>query len=642
MWVLCCGILSARAAAPRLIQKQFREYFVQAAPGESSAERWLKSQRSDGTWKDVDYKSQRRGDWPTRQHLKRVETMAVVYNDSGAKLYHSDALRLAVEKGLGHWLEKDYRNPNWWHGRIGIPRLLCNILMLMGDALPDEYREQARPILNRSKMGMTGQNKVWCAGIAFQKGLLYGDNELMEKGVGAIWSELRVSTDEGIQPDWSFHQHGPQQQFGNYGLSFAADMVKWAAILRGTDYALAGEKLETLRNYLLEGSSWIVWNGRMDLSGCGRQIDQGAQASKGRAAIRQLETMKRIDPSHAGRYEAARQRIGFKPFWRSEMAVQRREKWYASVKMSSTRIIGAETCNSENMQGLHLGDGTLFLYQQGDEYEDIVPVWDWKRLPGTTCDQGCEKLEPKSWNRGYGGSGFSGVLGGGETGMAAMVYKRNALSAHKAWFFLKDHIVCLGAGISGDTKGSVYTSVEQAWFKGGVGQGKNVVQHNGIAYQVLDGTPEFGVCEVEGNWLACFPTRSDRPAAGKVFNMWIDHGVSPENASYAYKVFPNVGKEGSALTSTVLENTTKLQAVEVDGGLQAVFYEAGKVALENGEKISVDGACLLSLSNGRLTVADPAHELQSLGVEVNGVVKKIDLPQGADKGKQVSQLINGE
>lgn len=633
-------VFSAAADDRALVRKQFADYFVRVASHESSVRHFLERQRSDGTWKDVDYKSQRRGAWPTLHHLKRVETMAVVYNDADAKLYHSDALRSAVEKGLGHWLEKDYRNANWWYGRIGIPTLLGNILMLMGDALPDEYREQARPILNRSKMGMTGQNKVWCAGIAFQKGLLYGDKELMEKAVAEIWSELRVSTEEGIQPDWSFHQHGPQQQFGNYGSSFAGDMIKWASILRGTDYALAGEKLEILRNYLLEGSSWIVWNGRMDLSGCGRQIDQGAQAGKGRAVIRQLETMKRIDPDHADRYADVLQRIGFNPFWRSEMAVQRRGKWYASVKMSSSRIIGAETCNSENMQGLHLGDGMLLMYQKGDEYEDIVPLWDWKRLPGTTCDQGFEKLVPKSWNRGYGGSDFSGVLGDGETGLAAMIYKRNGLAARKAYFFLQNHIVCLGAGISGGTSGPVYTSVQQSWLKGAVYKYNEWVHHDGIAWQFLSGRPETKAGKVEGNWEPSFPTRGDRPASGEVFSLWIDHGISPHGANYAYRIYPDTSVEQMKKfqgleKSSVLSNTQTLQAVASGRNVYAVFYEAGVLKIDGNRNLKVNGPCLLQLADRRIIVADPTCSLKTLDISVNGERYVVNLPQGADQGRPV-------
>lgn len=632
LFALAAGM--ACGAGEMRIQQQFIEYFAQRAPGTAGVKKLQHSLRADGTWTDIDYTSRRRGEWPTRKHLDRLRTMATAYADPASELYRQDGLKAAVLRGLEHWIKKDYQNPNWYNARIGVPDRLGCALVLMGDAVPDAMLEEARPILYRSELGMTGQNKVWCAGIGIMKGVLYADQALLERAVQDIWSELQVSTGEGIQPDWSFHQHGPQQQFGNYGKSFGDDMIQWASILRGTAYALSGDKLDILRNYLLEGPSWVLWNGRMDLSGCGRQVDQGCQQSKARSILRQLDGMKAIDPEYAAAYDATHERVGFNAFWRSEMAVQRRPDWYASVKMSSKRVIGSESCNSENMLGLHLGDGVLLTYVEGDEYEDIMPLWDWKRLPGTTCDQGLDDLTPSTLE-GYGGSDFSGVLGSDETGMAAMIYKRGNLSARKSWFFFKDHIVCLGAGISGETKGPVFTSVEQAWLKEGVSQDKNVIQHNNVAYQVLDGKFQFSDNEVEGNWLSSFPTRPDRPVSGKVFSLWIDHGPSPKDATYAYTIFPTIGNRDAGVGSTVLENSTAVQAVAWKGERYAVFYEPGVLKVAGGEHIEVSAPCLLVISDDGMLVADPLQARQRLDVKVNAKTYSVELPQGAERGRQV-------
>lgn len=635
--VLACILLSARSAFGddrALIRRQFVEYFTQQSLSDSAIEKQMKAMRPDGTWPDIDYASKRRGGWPTLNHLKRLVSLATAYADPESVRFQDPQLKAAILNGLNHWIEEDYTNPNWWQWRIGIPENMLTAFMLLGDDLPESMLNDAKPILNRSKMGQTGQNKVWCAGIAFMKGLLYANPELMDKAVAGIWSELRVSTEEGIQPDWSFHQHGPQQQFGNYGASFGASMVMWGSILRGTDYALSGERLEILSNYLLEGPSWILWNGRMDLSGCGRQIDAGYQQGKARGIQRQLKRMEQIDPIRQSRYEAVNILTGHKSFWRSEMAVHRLSNWYASVKMSSTRVIGSETCNDENMLGLHLGDGTLLTYQTGAEYEDLVPLWDWKRLPGTTCDQGMEKLAPKGASGGYGGSDFSGVLGDGKTGLASMIYKRGNLTARKSYFFLNDHIVCLGSGIGGETRGDVYTSVEQSWLTGDVTQGEGWIQHSGIAYQFLDGDPVSKAGRVEGNWLSSFPTRGDRPAEGNVFSLWINHGKSPKGATYAYRVVPRVGSE--EVQSTILSNTEIVQAVACEGMIYAVFYEAGKLKVGKKRTIETDGPCLIQVSDSLLTVADPTHTLDTLRIRLNGKSYKVKLPQGAERGNSVA------
>ena len=61
-------------------------------------------------------------------------------------------------------------------------------------------------------------------------------------------------------------------QFGNYGLSYVADMQKWIQILRGTTFKFDESKIEILRRYLLEGLRWVSWKNALDISACGRQI----------------------------------------------------------------------------------------------------------------------------------------------------------------------------------------------------------------------------------------------------------------------------------------------------------------------------------------------------------------------------------
>ena len=64
---------------------------------------------------------------------------------------------------------------------------------------------------------------------------------------------IRIRTDEGIQRDFSFHQHGPQLYNGGYGLTFMIDMCNYATVLAGTRYAFAHDKLSLLADHLFEG-----------------------------------------------------------------------------------------------------------------------------------------------------------------------------------------------------------------------------------------------------------------------------------------------------------------------------------------------------------------------------------------------------
>lgn len=678
---LSAGSVSARDTS--IARTQLIEWHTRRVPAAETVGGYVRAQKSDGWWPDIDYADTDRGGWKTYGHLGRTLEMAGAYRAAGHPMAGDPSLRGAVVAALEHWVDKDYVNSNWWYPQIGVPDTLAPILVLMGDAVPPELRDKAvRQVLGRSKMGMTGQNKVWLAGIAFMNALLLDDSDVMAKARDQIFEELHVTTEEGIQPDYSFHQHGPQLQWGNYGAAFGADMIKWATIFRCTDYALTPEQLDLLGRYLLEGPVWILWNGRMDISGCGRQIFRDCQAGKGRATIRQLEMMAEIDPARASLYREAvvcnrpgeaNTFVGHKHFWRSDITVHRRPSWYASVKMCSTRVVGAETCNSENMLGLHLADGVAYFQRTGWEYEDLFPVWDWRRLPGTTCrqDQGTLVPTPAQCR---GRSDFAGGVSDGRRGIAAMEHLRDGLAARKAWFFLDNMVVCLGTGITCDASERVLTSVNQCAANGPVtvsvdrdtkrlSDGQSAagslewVHHDGVGYVFLaPGGTTAGIARQSGRWYDVHHRESPQRLERDVFNLWIDHGVRPNGATYAYAVYPDIAVEAMPRLCetgpvTILRQTDDLMAISSRNGglLQAVFFKPGQVSWKEGLSVQVDTPCLLMLDSatapGCLYVSDPTQTQEAIRIGLSGQRTSdvatghtehfIRLPQGGLAGRIV-------
>ncbi len=663
---------TASAADSATLRANVIAWYTRTAPSPQRVRRYLRTLSDDGSWPDVDYADTDRGGWKTYEHLGRTLTMVQAYKQPGYVLAGDADLRAAIQKALTHWVGEDYRNSNWWYPQIGVPMAMAPILVLMGDDLPSELTDRAIDVvLSRSKMGMTGQNKVWLAGIAFLKGLLRGDADLMTEAQGQIVEELRITTAEGVQPDFSFHQHGPQLQWGNYGASFAGNMIQWASIFHGTGYAFDAPRLRILGDYLSQGTAWGLWQGRMDISGCGRQIFRGSQRSKGSAALRQLESMTQIDPEHADTYQelmASNRRdakntfVGHKHFWRSDLSVHRRPTWYASVKMSSTRVIGAETCNSENMLGLHLGDGVTYFYRTGAEYEDLFPVWDWQRLPGTTCVQAKGALVPNS-KACRGRSDFVGGVTGGHEGLAAMEYIRDDLRARKTWFFLDEAVVCLGADINCSGSEPVLTSINQSALNGPItlstgrqmSMGESTVDrltwvhHDGMGYLFLTPTTVTvqGLTQ-SGNWYRVHHRESRATVERNVFSLWIDHGAEPHDAQYAYAVYPDVtvdkmGGLASARPFAVLQQTAAVLAISSENGrkVQAAFFQAGRLPCDGDVAIEVDGPCLLIWDRpaNHVYVADPTHDRSVLHIRMSGPPEKeiaVDLPRGSHAGQTVS------
>jgi chondroitin AC lyase len=366
-----------------------------------------------------------------------------------------------------------------------------------------------------------------------------------------------------------------------------------------------------------------------------------------------LELMTRIDPSNGDVYrrliEANRGEpglLGHKHYWRSDISVHRRPTWYASVKMSSTRVIGAETCNSENMLGLHLGDGVTYFCRTGREYEDIFPVWDWRRLPGTTCQQGDSSLVPAP-KRCRGRSDFVGGVSDGRRGLAAMEYIRHGLRARKAWFFLDDAVVCTAADIDSNRPGLVVTSVNQCLLNGPVtvSAGREVstltngihkaddiewVHHNGIGYAFLEpATTAVRAAEQQGNWHRIHHRESKRNVERNVFSLWINHGSKPNGAAYGYAVFPDVAAEAMRTLHRsrpfkIIQQTASLQAISTDEGgyIQAAFFDPGRLAVDENLAIEVDAPCLVIIERTpasiRLYVADPTHLCETIGIRLSG------------------------
>ena len=649
---------------------------------DESIEKMLSLIKPDGSFSDLNYSNRTRGGWPVCNHLNRLLDMVVAWKSPQSSWFDSPKLKNPIFSVLNHWLKNDYINPNWWYPEIGVPRVLGQSMLLLKNDLSDQELTAGLKILNRAKMGMTGQNKVWLAQNVIYKSLLINDFKAIELAVKSIEEEIIVTENEGIQPDFSFHQHGPQQQFGNYGLAFAGDMRDWAIIFEGTPFAFDQSKIEILRNYLLKGLRWIVWKDKFDISACGRQLFPNAQVGKARSLANIYKTIQQADQPFKAQYQSALNDFdGNIHFWKSDMTIHRRAGFYSSVKMASNRVAGAESCNSENIQGYHMGDGATFFYQSGNEYTDIFPFWDWKKIPGTTTFQD-DRVLPVLSASGYRiKSDFVGGVSDGINGAAAMQYNRDSLSANKSWFFFDDAIICLGAGIKTDLNKVVTTSVNQSFLKNEVlvsQSGKNnslktgihelqkvdwVIQDNwgyyfpGGANLKLENGPRTGA------WNRVVAPMSDKILNTNIFQLWFDHGSQPQHGSYSYIVLPkasaeNIQKLGSGFE--IISNTEDLQSVRSKNGAITgiVFYRKGSCPITSQKAITTDTPCIILYtvkdSKEEINISDPTHRQSAITLTINskttlhgGSSVKFDpsknlttisvlLPKGGEAGQTVT------
>jgi chondroitin AC lyase len=544
----------------------------------------------DGRWPDIDYKSTVLTDWATSEHLQRtlvMEKAARLYCNGG---HTNDALESKALAALKAWTTHDYQNPNWWWNEIGVPELIGEIANLMWPHIPSDELLKVTKIMRRSdwhRVPRTGANLTWEVIIEIARGCLENSPDLVGEGYERMYKEIRIvsTSEDGIQQDYSFHQHKAQIHSGGYGLNFADDVGRFVSFAWGTRFQLPPDGMAIFSSYLLDGEQWFVRGNIIDYSTVGRSItrrgnivvphDPSARPmfSSGPAYIlgnavallaaeptprrRELLDFAARLSGKAGTPDF----IGNKQFWCSDFMAHRRRGFYTSVKLLSARTLNGELIDGEGIKSQHLSDGVNLLYLTGNEYTDIFPVWDWTKLPGTTAIQ--ETLETGETDpiAARGITTFDGGVSDGVYGMAAMDLARGSLSAKKAWFFFDNSYVALGSGITlrGNSGRDVITDVNQPLLAGNVFTSLTLhripagtftynsantvwVYHNHVGYIFSPNTRMFlSIGPQSGKW-SDIGTGSNQPITLSVFDLWIDHGRSPQNATYQYIVLPNVCK----------------------------------------------------------------------------------------------------
>jgi chondroitin AC lyase len=653
------------------------------APDAEAVDKLMDSLQSDGTWNDIDYANQSRSAWPVPTHLSRVEVLARGYVTPASPCHGDRRVLAAALKGLDGWLRLDPQNPNWWWNRIGVPRSLLPVLLLLDEELSDAQRAGGLKILRRSGIGMTGQNLVWVTETSAGRGLLEDNAELVATAYRRIADEIHVGLGEGIQPDFSFHQHGPCLYSHGYGAGFIVDCSTIAARLDGTSLAFPAEKIELLTRLILDGTQWMTRGDATDFGAEGREITRKGQSTT--HLVSATESMLRLSTGREDEFRTLAARaaglpgapplIGNRHFWRSDLMVHHRPDFYASARMHSKRIANTDgPANSEGLLSHHLADGCLVLMQTGREYQDIYGVWDWQKIPGTTVQQ---KPELTGSPRRMGTTDFVGGVSDGSYGLAACDFEREGLFAKKIWCFFDDSVACLGAGITAARGGPVITTLNQCYLNGEVILARDPksitlergehhaaadwLWHDRVAYVPLDpSTLRIQNQARSGSWHDCNRRYSERLETRDVFTAWIEHGAAPQAASYTYLVVPGIDREDvvgcSARTDVrVLANDERLQAVTHKrlGLVAAAFYSPGELQVRPELAIRVDQACLLLARVGdaevSLTMANPTNTAGDVQVTVSSGRKEtyrrqtvFNLPDGMAAGSSVTASISLE
>ena len=396
--------------------------------------------------------------------------------------------------------------------------------------------------------------------------------------------------------DGSAYHHGghyhsyAQAAFSNFSIVIQE--------VRDTPWRLSAEAHERLRRAMLAQRLYanrfdlpISLKGRSPfVPGYGLIVPYGVAALERMALMGTPDGKEPIDREMAAAYlrlapEAADKepyrRLGIKPepepngtfvMPYAALLSHRRDDWLVCIKGQSRYVWGSERQAQRNCYGLFQGLGNLEILAGGTPVSAKAsgrdgPGWDWGRFEGTTVPHLPLKQLDKGWTKisvtERSPETFVGGLSHqGRQGVFAMVLNQpimpenKTVKGRKSWFFSDDRILCLGSDISCDeARYPTQTTLCQKTLRSDKNAKLRPTTLDGASLtafpgeRTLDRTRSHWFLDVQqtGYYL---PAGQDVTVArqhqtsrdvydlnateGDFLTAWIDHGKSPNNASYEY------------------------------------------------------------------------------------------------------------
>ncbi len=645
----------------------------------------LKTIQADGSWKDIPYQDKEITKWQPARHLVNLENLIQAYVGKESRYFEDEKVFDGIGRSFQYWYDHDPKSSNWWHNEIATPQALGEMLIMMRYGKEHLDVNLENKLIERMKRGdiekQTGANKTDVALHYFYRALLTNNQDLLRFSTAQLFEPIQlVYRKEGLQYDYSYLQHGPQLQISSYGSVFITGVLKLANYVRGTEYALNGEKLDLFSKYYRNSYLKAIRGSYIDFNVEGRGISRPNILDKSNERNRLL-VAQLLDFKNTSDWNAAIARTENKEtpdykiqpyhqqFWNGDYVQHGRSTYAFNVRMVSKRTKRSESGNKENLLGRYLSDGATNIQLRGPEYYNIMPVWEWDKIPGVTSrDYLVDRPLTQFWGE-QGRNDFAGGVSDGVYGASGYMLDYDSLQAKKSWFFFDKEIVCLGAGINSNAPESVTTTVNQCWLNGEVlgadheqiAGGKVAVfndkhpswlLHDGVGYYFPEQNNLTLSTETQkGNWYHINNAHAKSDVSGQVFKLWINHGAKPVDAKYSYIILPGITKAGElknfkASDLIIVANTEKIQAVyhKALDIFQVIFYQAGTITLA-GMEISTDKACALMVNhvNGNQvwSVADPLQKELLINMSCKdvktGKTKKLsaELPQRELAGSTV-------
>ncbi len=677
----------------------------------SASDNSLKDYKANGSWSDLVYinvdGSVNGGAFQT--HLRRLYSFVVAYTMPGCTLYNDPGLYIKITNSFQFWFATNVDKKDWYADDIFYPTFIGQMLILMKvgpqQLATADYNTALNYMISRNlpvANDRGGSNATDMCIHWLYKGILRANQSDMQIAFDVAGQTLDKQTIgmAGINFDNCYILHGPQLMSQSYGPVLAEDIYKMSTFFKGTTFAFSAERMSTLYNYFHNTINANTRGKYYDFNLVGRSLSL-KNGINSKLSITQL-AMNVVDNVNTQELRKDSLRIsGAKTpeymvysthshQWAGDFTFHNRPGYSFSVRSNSTRTARTESIlGTINLLGSFLSEGATDIRINGDEYFNVFATWDWNLIPGITMLQFSPyKNNPTqccSENRDVfnGNQSFVGGVSDGLYGVTASTMDYFGVTAKKAWFFFDNEIVNLGAGITSIEAEKVATAVNQCLLKSTVAvksgttistlaaQSVNTYANN-LKWVLQDKVgyffPSNGNISISnktqsGDWNTIAKSNAVGSIETKdVFKMFIDHGIKPTNASYAYIVVPNLANTAAADAYntndvTIISNTTSIQAVKhnVLKQLQAVVRTTGGGTVTDaatGFKINVNQPCVVMVKNieadtVNVTLADPTQTLTTIVVKItfpgttNEVPVTVTLPSARGyKGSSIDVMVS--
>ena len=292
----------------------------------------------------------------------------------------------------------------------------------------------------------------------------------------------------------------------------------------------------------------------------------------------------------AQRYKPEPDPQGHRALPYAAMSFHRRRGWVASVRGWSQYVWHYEASGRENRYGRYSSYGMLQIFAQGEPTNPADSGyrengWDWLRPPGATvirvplADLATSTVKPRQHtNDPFVGGVALGQLHGVWAMRFADPHYETSFRFRKSVFFVDETLVCLGSGISNDDRAHPTETVlyqtalpadsgalprqqppRKEWLMDPVGNG-----------YYFPGKPKI---QVAAETQESMHNSGRKKTKGDFETAWIDHGVAPHGAGYAYAIRPDT----TAAAMTAYAAAPDFEVLRQDDAVHIVRFPKSQV-----------------------------------------------------------------